>query len=103
LSDLRIEQSECSRQPRGMHFQRCQHLAKLPARKVERQLQDQPLGVFDGRKKCIHTHWILVTLGPQSPPPGPQRVRVALRLCSERLRPCVAWRSEYTATARRRG
>ena len=37
-----------------MHFQRCEHLAELPAREVIRQVHDQPLGVFNGRKKCIH-------------------------------------------------
>src|SRR5262245_36694221 len=37
-----------------MHFQRREHLAKLPACKVVRQLHHQPLGRFDGRKESIH-------------------------------------------------
>ena len=53
LADLGIELAEGNRQPRRMHFQRCKHLAELPARKVVRQLHHQALRLLDGWKKCV--------------------------------------------------
>jgi hypothetical protein len=53
FADLRIEETECRRQPRAVDFQRCEHLAELTARKVIRQLHHQPPGFFNGRKKCV--------------------------------------------------
>jgi hypothetical protein len=57
VADLRIEEPEGRRQPRTVDFERGEHLAELPARKVIRQLHDQLVGIFDGGKKCsIHVH-----------------------------------------------
>src|SRR4029434_1626085 len=67
LADLRIEQTKRIRQPRAMHFQRCEHLAKFPARKVIRQLHDQPLGLFNGRKEGIHTRPFVYLISQASP------------------------------------
>ena len=44
-----------------MHFQRCEHLAELPACKVIGQLHDQAVGLFDGSKKCVAHRCFLLT------------------------------------------
>src|SRR5215470_12610263 len=54
LANLCIKKTERRRQPCGVHFKRCEHLAELAARKIIGQLHDQTLGLFDWWKECIH-------------------------------------------------
>src|SRR6516162_6559455 len=51
--DLRVEQTESTRQPRAMHFERSQDSTKLPTSKVVSQLHHHSPGLLNGSKTCI--------------------------------------------------
>src|SRR5262249_28235114 len=55
LADPGIKQAESRWQSRAVHFQRRQNFAKLPARKIIRELQHQPLRPLDRRQERIHS------------------------------------------------
>src|SRR5262245_20099304 len=55
VADLPVKETKRSRQSRAMDLKWCQDLAKLPARKVIRQLHCQPSRFFNrGKKSASH-------------------------------------------------